>query len=586
MSWIFCVLFVSLSFAQTELDTIDVEAEKDIEQFTFTTSEKISTRELENQPLGIVSPELEKIPGLIPNQNGGPGGRISFFLRGTESRHLSFTLDSLKINDTSNTDRQFDAAFMTAPFIKEMDVYKGPQAVLYGSDAMGGLIEMKTRKGENAPETRVTLNGGSFGTIGTTLANDWKTKNHNGTVTFTRFHSDGISRINDKRYAADEKDATDITQITSSSEHRWAKKLQTDFLVSYLRGKSELDAFTTDTKNDFSRNDQYILQQKTSYDISKDQAVSLRNGVSRHQRFIESLSSGSEFFNGDLIQNEAIYSIQSGNFSSLAGIATERENAKAKNFDRSFDLHSGFLQTAWKKNDFKFHLGGRVDKHSRYGTFTTGAGGLGYKEVSLQYSQGYKAPSLYQLFGPDSFGSPVGNPDLLPETNHYTELSWKRIRESYEGAISLFQNRLSNLFTFEFGRGYFNQQRFIAEGIEIGGKLKRTQFEFAGSFTHQQFREEETPVLRRPYNMAHAGVSWFPVDTLELNVNGRWFSSRRDFGAKLNPYEVVDLGVRKSWDKDDVSVQLKNVLNREYEELYGFNVLPRSVFVNYTHRIQ
>lgn len=584
MSWIFLFLVTSFSFAQTELDVIEVEADKDIEQFTFTTSDKISTRELENQPLGIVSPELEKIPGLIPNQNGGPGGRISFFMRGTESRHLSFTLDGLKINDTSNTDRQFDAAFLTAPFVKEMDVFKGPQAVLYGSDAMGGLIEMKTRRGENAPETRLTLNAGSFGTIGTTLANDWKTLDHNGTITLTKFHSDGISRINEKRYDADEKDATDITQISSSSEHRWAKKLQTDFLISYLHGKSELDAFSTDISSDFSRNDQYILQQKTSYEISKDKALSLRNGLNRHQRFIESLSSGEEFFNGDLIQNEAIYSFQEGNLSALAGLATERENAKAKNFDRNFDLHSTFLQTAWKKNELKFHLGGRADKHSRYGTFYTGAGGVSFKEVSFQYSQGYKAPSLYQLFGPDSFGSPVGNPDLVPETNHYSELSWKRKRETFETAVTLFQNRLSNLFTFAFGRGYFNQQRFIAEGIEVSGKIKSTQFEVAAGLTHQQFREEDSPVLRRPYNMAQLGLSWFPRDTLEFNLTGRWFSSRKDFDAKLNPYEVVDFGVRKSWEKDDVSLQLKNVLNREYEELYGFSVLPRSIFANYTHR--
>lgn len=585
MSLIFLLLLISLSFAETTLDSIQVEATKDVEQFTFTASDKVSTRVLESQPLGIISPELEKIPGLIPNQNGGPGGRISFFLRGTESRHLSFTIDGLKINDTSNTDRQFDAAFITAPFLKEMNIYKGPQAVLYGSDAMGGLVELKTRKGENAPETRATINAGSFGTIGTTLASDWKSENHNGTVTVTSFHSDGISRINKKRYDAKEEDATDITQVTSSSEHHWTNKLQTDFLVSFLRGKTDLDAFTTDTKEDFSRNDEYILQQKTSYEISKNKAISLRNGVNRHQRYIETIGSGKEFYNGDLIQHEVIYHTQLNYLSVIAGIGTERENAKVKNFDRSLDLHSGFIQTAWKKNEFKLHAGGRVDKHSRYGTFHTGAGGIAYKELSFQYSQGYKAPSLYQLYGPDSFGSPVGNPDLLPETNHYTELAWKRERESYETTISLFQNRLSNLFTFEFGRGYFNQQRFIAEGVELSGKIKTTQFELAGSFTHQQFRDEDTPVLRRPYNMAHAGVSWFPVDTLELNINSRWFSSRRDFDAKLNPYEVIDLGVRKSWARDDLSLQLRNVLNREYEDLYGFSVLPRSVFVTFTHRL-
>src|SRR5690606_4592785 len=99
-------------------------------------------------------------------------------------------------------------------------------------------------------------------------------------------------------------------------------------------------------------------------------------------------------------------------------------------------------------------------------------------------------------------------------------------------------------------------------------------------------KKEDTPVLRRPYNMAQAGVSYFPIETLELNMTGRWFSARKDFQGKLNGYEVLDAGIRKSWDKDDASVQVKNILNREYEELYGFSVLPRSVFANYTHRFQ
>lgn len=584
MSWILALLLITPVFAQEVLDAIDVEASKDIEKFTFTTSETITTRELENQPVGVVSEELKEIPGLITVQRGGPGGQVSFFLRGTETRHISFTLDGLKINDTSNTDRQFDASFLTAPFIGSITVHKGPQAVLYGSDALGGMIEMKTRKGEFAPETRLTLSGGSFGTIAGTLASDWKNKDNNGTITFSQFHSDGISRLNDKRHDADERDATDITQLTSSSEHRWATKLQTDFLASYLHSKAEQDAFDSDNSNDFSRNDQYIVQQKTNFELKKNQGLSLRNGYNRHQRFNESLVVGEEVYNGGLLQNELMYTFEENHFSLLAGLSADKESAKAKNFDRDFDLFGAFIQTSWRYSDFKFHLGGRGDKHEKYGEFVTGSGGINYKEFFFQYSQGYKAPSLYQLYGPDIFGSPVGNPDLKPEVNHFMELSWKRTRDLYETSVTLFQNRLSNLFTFAFGKGYFNQQRYIAQGVEVSGKIKRNKYQAMASFTHQDFKDEDTRILLRPYNMANAGFSYFPVESVELNINGRWLSSRDDFSAKLNAYEVVDLGARKSWERDDVSLQLKNLFDREYEDLAGFSVMPRSLFANYSHR--
>ena len=196
---------------------------------------------------------------------------------------------------------------------------------------------------------------------------------------------------------------------------------------------------------------------------------------------------------------------------------------------------------------------------------------------------------MYQLYGPVIFGSPVGNPDLLPETNHYSDLSWKKKNERFETSVALFQNRLSNLVTFALGQGYFNQQRFISEGIELSTKGRWQKLEAYASITHQNFRKELSPVLRRPENLAQLGLNFFLQDTLEINLNSRWFSSRKDIVdagevVKLNRYEVVDLGIRKSWSRDELSLQVKNIFNRKYEELYGFNVMPRSVFAGYAHR--
>ncbi|MFP5387429.1 MAG: TonB-dependent receptor domain-containing protein, partial [Bacteriovoracia bacterium] len=388
-----------------------------------------------------------------------------------------------------------------------------------------------------------------------------------------------------KRHNADERDATDITHLTSSSAHRWGAKFQTDFLASYLHGKAEQDGFASDNSNDYSRNDQFILQQKTNYELDESQSLSLRHGFNRHQRKNEGLVSGSEHFNGNLIQQELIHRKEVGPHGFLTGISTEKESAVMENLDRSFDLHSAFFQTAFERDLFRLHAGLRADKHTKYGSFHTGSAGIGYGEFSFQYSRGYKAPSLYQLYGPDSFGAPVGNPELEPETNHYLEASWKKETDSFEAGVALFQNRLSNLFTYSFTEGYINQQRFIAEGVELNGTLKLIEFHLFGSYVLQNFRKEESTVLRRPENAAQFGVSYFPKETLELNLMGRWFSSRKDVGdIKLNSYEVVDAGIRHSWEKDDVSVQVKNILDREYEELYGFSVLPRSVFLNYGHR--
>lgn len=596
MSWPLLFLLLSFPSIADELLPIEVKATKDAERFTFGTSETLSTPQFRKENLGLVSPVVEKVPGVIANQNGGPGGRVSYFIRGTESRHVSFLLDGLKINDTSNTDRQFDAAFLPTGFIKELTVYKGPQAVLYGSDALGGIIDMKTRKGDSSPESRLSVTAGSFGTVSSTLAKDWNTKKSRGTLTATRFHTDGISRLNKKRYDADERDATDITQLTSSSDHQWSNKVDTELLASYLHGKAEQDGFADDNNEDFSRNDQFIFQQKTNLEVDRSNALSLRTGFNRHQRFNSSRSSQEEFFNGNLYQSEVIHRLEKGNLGLLSGLSTDHETARAKNMDRELDLHSAFIQSAIKLNKWKFQTGGRVDKHSRFGTFYTGSAGVAWADFSVQYSQGYKAPSLYQLYGPDSFGSPVANPNLIPETNHSWEASWKKKTENLETQVSVFQNRLSNLITYSLSQGYLNQNRFIAEGVEVSGKYDLRSFQFHGSFTHQNFRDvdnrnflnEKEPILRRPKNSSQIGVSYFYTESLELNATVRTFSARKDYDKsggikKLNGYEVYDLSVRKVWEKDELSLQLKNVLNREYEDLFGFSVMPRSLFAQYEH---
>src|SRR5690606_35886912 len=188
---VFISLFLSLpALAAEELEAIQVEAKKESEAYTFGASTQITPNDMERKPLPLLTNQLESVPGLTALQSGGPGGQTSYFMRGAEARHLSFTLDSLRLNDTSNDARTYDAAFLTSPFIAEIHVFKGPQAVLFGSDALGGLIDLRSRKGESAPETRVNVMGGSFGTVQGTIGHDWKTADHQGTFTITQFHTD------------------------------------------------------------------------------------------------------------------------------------------------------------------------------------------------------------------------------------------------------------------------------------------------------------------------------------------------------------------------------------------------------------
>lgn len=595
--WLIAFSFFSVVHARPEavvedLESIQVTARKRVSDFNFSKAHTLDSTQLEGGPFNLLSPKLTEVPGVITTQTGGPGGTVSYFIRGTESRHVSFTIDGLKMNDPSGVGRQFDTAFFSSAFLGQVEIHKGPQAVLYGSDSIGGQVDLTTRKGEDAPETRLELNGGSFGTIDSSLSSDWKKNGSQGTLTAYRLHSDGISRLNKKRFNAKEEDSTDITQLVSSSKHKWASNLQTDLLISFLRGENELDGFNEDNSNDHSTNDQYLLQQRTNLNLNKTSAISLRNGLNRHVRNIEAKDfsniSREESLAGDLIQNEALFKFQQKSLSFLAGMSSEHEEINLSGVDRSFDLHSLFLQSALTFSRIKFHVGGRAENHIRYGSFTTGSSGasftLGKHIFSAQYSQGFKSPSLYQLYAPPTFGK-LGNPDLVPEINHSWEGGWHLQDKFFDGGVSLFQNRLSNLVTYTMANGYVNQARFIAEGVELSGKYKQRGYQLISSYTHQEFRKEDTVVLRRPLNSFMGGIVLFPTDSSEVSFKGKWFSSRKDVDelgntVKLNSYETFDLGVRQVFSTFDIGVQVLNLLNRDYEELYGYSIMPRSVFLH------
>ena len=595
MSWhsyILIVLLLGLGLSalasEDTLQDIQVTAEKAVSPHDFGSSDRISSRELQKGSSASIIPQLNKVPGLYSTQSGGPGGTSSFFIRGTQSSHVAFTLDGLKLNDTSGTQRQFDPAFFTSLFLKDIEVHKGPQAVVFGSDAMGGLIEMKTRKGENPGHSQVKLSGGSFGTIEAAASTDWSKKNHRGSITANQFHTDGISRLNRKRYNAKEADSADITNLTSSSAHEF-KGGQTNLLFSFIRGKNELDGAVDDNSHDHSSNDQYLVQQKTHWEINDHSAFSLRNGLNRNQRFLDTLAAGKNTFVGNLFQNEMLYQVEQERFSLLSGLATEHEEIEFQHIDRSFDLHSLFAQGALRLGKFSIQSGARIESHSRYGNFATGSGGVAYQHgrniFTIQHSQGFKSPSLYQLYAPPLFGPPIGNRNLVPERNHAWEARWEHRYETREAQLALFQNRLSNLINFT-NAGFRNQGRLITEGVEASVKHRERSFSFGPSFTHQEFKDVETAVLRRPMNVAKFIVSYNFNEHSELEVSSRWFDARKDLDVngqvvKLNPYETIDLRYIHKQGRDTWGMLVNNLFNREYEEIYGTSVMPLAVTFNF-----
>ena len=127
---------------------------------TVVTADDISSRQLQTLP-----DVLKQVPGVSLIQTGGPGGQTSVFMRGTNSNHTKVLIDGIDVSDPSNSGGAFDFAHSLTQDVQKVEILRGPQSGLYGSDAIGGVINIITKSGSGPAQINAAAEGGSFDTF-------------------------------------------------------------------------------------------------------------------------------------------------------------------------------------------------------------------------------------------------------------------------------------------------------------------------------------------------------------------------------------------------------------------------------------
>jgi len=149
----------------------------------------INRQQLEQQQLRSVPDALSTVPGLNVVQTGSPGGQTSIFLRGTNSNHTKFIIDGMDVSDPSLFNRTFDLGQMLTGDVERIEVLRGPQSGLYGSDAIGGVISIITKKGEGPPRATASIETGSFGTFNQSAGLSGSQDNFNYAFSVAHLHA-------------------------------------------------------------------------------------------------------------------------------------------------------------------------------------------------------------------------------------------------------------------------------------------------------------------------------------------------------------------------------------------------------------
>ena len=188
---VFCVAGLAKAEPTDLPDTIVVTAtriptpeEQVASSITVVTADDIAARQLQTLP-----DVLKEVPGLNLVQTGGPGGQSSVFMRGTNSNHTKVLVDGIDVSDPSNPGGAFDFGQFLTQDIQKVEILRGPQSGLYGSDAVGGVINIITKSGSGPAQFNVGVEAGSFDTFNQTAALSGSLDQFHYSANVEHFHS-------------------------------------------------------------------------------------------------------------------------------------------------------------------------------------------------------------------------------------------------------------------------------------------------------------------------------------------------------------------------------------------------------------
>lgn len=522
--------------------------------------------------------EALALPGVSFAPNGGPGQSRSLFIRGARSEDTLVLVDGIPLNDPSNVARSYDFAQWPTDEIERIEVSKGPHSVLYGSDAMGGVVQIFTRR--QAERARLRVEGGSYGTLRARAA-------HLG------FHagyekSDGFSAA-DERQGNTERDANRSWNLGGAKDFSLAPDTSLRVQGLYQQNQTDTD------RNGGPGGDSAGTFAKASRLLFRAETFHVSNGYewttagSLHSRVRDdNTNGGPDFYRAHLWRAESRVQRSFGSHTPVAGVEYNEEAGRSSQFTnrRSFRTGAAFLQDQYADGRWQLTLGGRFDLHSEYGRAWNARAGVGYWLVAeslrakASVGTGFKAPSLYQTY------SAAGTPGLRPSRILGGDAGFEFLSEDWNAELSYYENRYHNLIDYVYAtapaRSYFaNTGRALTRGVEAGVTRRFGFFSVKNSLTTIRAVDTVTgqKLKRRPAFGNTLELAFRKGDFVGATARFRYVGRRVDtdptsaVGAAQNMpgFLVVGMDFFHRLDEDwKLVARGDNLLNRHYQEVSGY----------------
>ena len=565
---------------------------------------------LEQRQSFSVAEILRDVPGFAVTRTGVTGGFTEIRVRGSEANHVLVLIDGIEANDISSFDSQFDFAHLSVAQIERIEIIRGGQSALWGSDATAGVINIITKQGSGALSGSAFSEFGSFRTFNNGFSvggsGDWYHFNLGG----SRIVTDG----NNIARGGSERDGYENETLSLKAGIKPSKDLAIDFVGRLTDADNDTDLgfpLPEDTDSNAENHQKYGKVQ-IQYGLFDNKWT--------HKLSLASTSTDAEFFSGSArtfrTQGRKVdYEYQTSiHFDTPAladakhtlTLATEHER---EDFDIQFSPDRDLTTKSYigeylltLPNDFVANASVRRDHYDSFKNKTTyrisGAYTLPTSSTRIHaaYGTGIKTPTSFQLFGniPDF----TGNPDLEPEESKGWEfgLTQSLFDNSATVTVTYFREKLTDEIDGS-GTTVINLDgTSLREGVELGFSFDLTEnISASANYTYLDATEPDSSnpgnridEIRRPRNTFNTNINYRFLDNrgnINLNINRIGAQTDDDFttfpanATSLDRFTLVTLsGQFELTDNLTFFGRVENLLDERYEEVIGFETPGIGIF--------
>ncbi len=570
--------------ADDPADEVVVTATRDAQRLgsTIQHTSVITEREIRTSQAVDLPTLLRREAGLEFTQNGGIGRVGGLFIRGANPNQALILVDGVRINAATTGGTQIDQLLLDE--IERIEIVRGPGSALYGSDAIGGVVQIFTKRGRGAPAPNATIGFGNEGTQRYALGYGGNAGPWQFSVNGSYFRTDGFSSL-----------VTNASPTANPDDDGY-KNLSGSAMATYHFNERNRAGFSLYTSQGSSQFDNAFAASRDDRDTGKSTVSSA--AVFTQNQFTElwtsrlSLSQGVDLFRNELngrqtdffkTQNQMLtwqngLAIAAGQNVTLGAETLEQKvnstvayTRDARTVNSAFGGYTGTFGRSSLQGNVRY------DHYSDFGGKASYLAGYGYQlldslRATASYSRGFRAPSFNELFFPN-----FGNPNLQPEEAKAIEGGLQYAAGAQLARLAVYRTAYDNLIG---GFPLQNVNNALVKGVELSytGNLAGTDLKASVTFQNPENEDTGQQLVRRAKQFGAFGANRafgpFSIGAEVLASGPRYDTDVFTFQrVKVAGYAVVNLFARYNITPDlFVGVRVDNLFDTDYTLASGYNV--------------